>query len=247
MRSTGSRAIEPSFPPAGLVAHGRGAMIFATTVSAVRGLIVTTLALTAMITAGCSDDDQSGAGTSAASAAPTTVESTSTTSTSTTSTTTTTASPTTTVDPEQALIAEIEADLNEGEQALLAALAVPSDPASRTLLERYFSGRSLESALQSLDRLATDGLIARPNPDTPNLIVIRALKESSPSVGQAVIDLCRIDAAVVVELLPGGEEAVVNDAVTVYQSESLVVMKDGTWVFDSGKPIADAEPVDSCE
>lgn len=61
------------------------------------------------------------ASTSTTSEAPTTTAAT-------TTVPTTTAAPTTTIDPTDALIAEIEADLNEGERVFLEGASAPSDP-----------------------------------------------------------------------------------------------------------------------
>src|SRR5688572_30707356 len=72
--------------------------------------------------------------------APSTTESTTTTSAPTT--TSTTDAPTTTVDPTDQLIADIEADLNAGEQVFLAGAADPASEQSRTNLERYFTGEA---------------------------------------------------------------------------------------------------------
>ncbi len=160
-------------------------------------------------------------------------------------TTTTTAVPTTTIDPTTQLIADIEADLNAGEQALLAAAANPADPASETLVRTYFSGESLDSVLASLIDLAAAGLVARPNPNTPNTVIVRSIVETTGNT--ATVELCRVDAATVVEKLPNGTEIILNDKVTVYQSRSNLVKVANVWTLDSGTPIEGATGATTCE
>ena len=140
-----------------------------------RSLIVVALSLTVVAVAGCSGSDDADPTTTSGTAAPATTpappatESTSTTATTaaTTSAPPTTEAPTTTLDPTAALIADIEADLNAGEQALLAAGADPSTRTLRAEVARYLAEDGLERVTEFLDWLASDGLLVRPNPESP--------------------------------------------------------------------------------
>lgn len=218
-----------------------------------RSLIVVGLTLTVIATVGCSGSDDADptiptdatvASTTASTPDPTDPP----TSPPTTppDTASTSAVPTTSVDPTEALIADIEADLNAGEQALFEAGRSPADPASFDLVRRYFSGDSLASIETTLQDLADNGFVVRPNPDIANHIVVNTL-EAGFEPDRATVQVCRIDAAVIVEMLPNGSEAIVNDSVDVYQSRSVVVLKDGVWGFESGTPLADAPEVTSCD
>ena len=123
-----------------------------------RSLIVIVLTLTVFTAAGCSGDDDADP-TTTRDPTTTVVETSepdatvpSTTERSTTTSAPTTAAPTTTIDPTEALIADIEADLNAGEQALLAAGADPSNPELRAEVERYFAGAGLDRVARVLGR-----------------------------------------------------------------------------------------------
>ena len=160
---------------------------------------------------------------------------------------TTTAAPTTTVDPTGALIAEIEADLNEGEQALLAAAAAPGSPEARANLERYFSGQSLEGLIRVFDQLVQDGLVGRASATVESVLRVRDIVEVNPSQSEATIVVCRVDAAVVYEPLSDGSEAIVSDAITTVVSESLVTKFDGIWRLDSGVRLEDLPGASTCD
>jgi hypothetical protein len=147
---------------------------------------------------------------------PTTSEAPTTTATSTTAPTTT-AAPTTTIDPTEALIAEIEADLNEGEQVFLAGAGDPSSETSRANLARYFTDSSLEVLLGFYDSLVTEGLVARPNPDVPSTIRVLELdcrERSTASRRELLQNRCRCSDREVRD----GSEAVVNDSIIRYDT-----------------------------
>ena len=74
----------------------------------------------------------------------------------------TTEAPTTTLDPTAALIADIEADLNAGEQALIAAGADPSTPVCGTTCPSTSSATGLDRVNEFLDGLVRDGLVDSP-------------------------------------------------------------------------------------
>jgi hypothetical protein len=83
---------------------------------------------------------------------------------------TATPAPTTTIDPTDALIAEIEADLNEGEQVFLEGAGDPASETSRANLAKYFTNPSLAVLLGFYDSLVREGLVARTNPEVPSTI-----------------------------------------------------------------------------
>jgi len=150
--------------------------------------------------------------------------------------------PTTTIDETAALIAEIEADLNEGEQALFAAGADPANPELRADLERYFSGPSLESAIATLDALVESGARVRPSLEVANVSKVWALQAvddtSSPSAVTA--EVCRVDAAVAYTRTSGGE-AILNDEVISALSASRLDLTAGVWRLAGGDRI-DRQP-----
>jgi hypothetical protein len=199
-----------------------------------RSLIVVALTLTVLAAAGCAGDDDADPTTTRNPAATSVVTSEPaatippTTERSTTTSAPTTAAPTTTIDPTEALIADIEADLNAGEQALMAAGADPSNPVLRAEVERYFADAGLVRVNEFLDGLAQDGLVNRPNPDVPNAIVVRRLIDAA-SDDQASVEICRIDAAVVYEPI-GTSEAIVNDQIIRTTSEVVFRKLNGVWV-----------------
>jgi hypothetical protein len=176
---------------------------------------------------------------------PTTSEAPTTTATSTTAPTTT-AAPTTTIDPTEALIAEIEADLNEGEQVFLAGAGDPSSETSRANLARYFTDSSLEVLLGFYDSLVTEGLVARPNPDVPSTIRVLELEGGGTSSTARGV-YCRIDAGVVIEKFVDGSEAVVNDSIIRYDTMTDFLKVDGVWVLPGGEVLSEAIGVQTCE
>ena len=125
-----------------------------------RPLLAIALTLTVFGIAACSGDDEADPTTTAAATTVTVVESTepddttSTVAPTSSTSTSTSAAPTTTIDPTEALIADIEADLNTGEAALFVAGAAPSAPSSLELVRRYFPGDSLDSIEATLTSLA---------------------------------------------------------------------------------------------
>ena len=147
-----------------------------------RSLIVVALSLSVLAAAGCSGSDDADPTTTSGTAAPETSSSppdtdapaTTATTVATTTAPPTTEAPTTTLDPTAALIADIEADLNAGEQALIAAGADPANPELCGPTSRGTSpATGLERVNEFLDGLVRDGLVHRPNPDVPNVIVSR--------------------------------------------------------------------------
>jgi len=165
--------------------------------------------------------------------------------TTTTSTTTTTLAPTTTIDPIEALTAEIEADLNEGEQAFIDGAMDPGSPTTLELAERYNSGESLDIVLDLFSQLEENGWIATRSAEHSSQIVVYEIVEASADI--AVVEMCRIDAAVIVQ--PQGElpEIVINDEVVQYISEASVVFDDGVWKLNGGRQLSRNPGVTTCE
>jgi hypothetical protein len=177
---------------------------------------------------------------------PPVTDATTTTTTTTTATTTTSVAPTTSIDEAATLIAEIEADLNEGEQAFLAAAAQPGLDESRTLVERHFAGEALQRVLASLAALAEDGLVVRPNDAVESAIVVLEITESAGE--SATVSLCRIDAAVVVvaasDVTP---EIIVNDIVRRSITMSNLQTIDGVWAVFGSETTDETEGATTCD
>lgn len=160
----------------------------------------------------------------------------------------TTVSPTTATPPPTPaadLRAEIEADLNEGEQAYIAAGADPGSPESQAVLTKYFSGASLDAVRKIFQRLVDEGFSVTPNPNVPN--VVRLLAEPSPVQGSSttmLIDVCRIDAGIVVakSSTPGGPQVTINDDIVKETSRSTVELVGDTWTLTDGDELAPDEP-----
>jgi hypothetical protein len=220
-----------------------------------RSLIVVALSLSVLAVAGCSDADDADPTTTSGTVAPATTEAlppdTEATSTTVTTTATTTApptteAPTTTLDPTAALIADIEADLNAGEQALMLAGADPANAALRADVARYFAGAGLERVNEFLDGLVRDGLVNRPNPDVPNMNTVEEVLSTTPE-SEAEVVFCRIDAAVIVEILPNGSEAIVNDQILATKAQVRMFPRDGIWVSEGdGQVITEQEGATTC-
>lgn len=234
------------------VPHWIGEMTGSTTVLLMRPGVVVALVVGASLVAACgtsSGDDAAGADT-ASTTPPTAVSSPVTVSNTTSpppSTTTSTMASTTTVDATQALIAEIEADLNEGEQAFLAAGADPSSLELRAGLRRYFFGRGLERTLAFMDELEADGLVVRPSADTESVIVVQAI-EDMPDRETAVVRLCRVDAGVVIDPSVSGGGAIVNDEVVRYDTRIELRLANGKWQSPGdGEPLDQRLGISTCD
>ncbi len=175
----------------------------------------------------------------------TTASPTSTTSSSSVAQTTTTA-PTTTIDPTDVLIAEIEADLNEGEQALISGAADPASTANREILAQYFAGKALELTIEFYDQLAADNLRARPNTDVPSVIKVLEVVEVQPD--RATLLVCRIDAAVLYQAADDGSEIIFNDSVTRYDTTAEFELRNGTWLsLGGGETSQELAEVTTCD
>lgn len=200
-----------------------------------------------LLVAACSGDGDAGGLTTVPGTVVTSVDSTGPPTTDPPPTTTDPPAPTTTEDPTATLIAQIEADLNEGEQVFLAGAQDPANPESRAALERHFTDDALAQLTEFYDALVADGLIARPNADVPSTIRVLELvgRESSDA---AEIVYCRIDAGVVVDPMPDGREAIVNDAVTRYDTRTQVFRIEGVWTIPgTGELIGKWPAATSCD
>ena len=177
------------------------------------------------------------------------VESTSPTTTSTSSTTTTTTT-TVPVGEMSDLAAAIQRDLNAGEAALLEAGLDPGSQHARDLADMYFTGPALAGLIVFLDDLVADGLVTQPNDDIANSIVLTRPPElaNGPDSTSAAIEMCRIDAAMIVEpsAVAGGQPFILNDTVATITSASTVVLIDGIWKLQGGRLLNEKLGVAQC-
>ena len=181
------------------------------------------------------------AGSSTSTTTSSTIADTTTTSVETPETTTTEVTPSsTTLDD---LRQQIEADLNAGEQALLAGAADPSNPDSVTALGDFYTGQSL-AALESTYRdLAAQGHVVRPNPDVPSKnVVLEVLNVSADAVE---VRRCRIDAAQIVSATDPSD--VIDDEIVRYYSVSTVQRSNARWVLEGGDTISREVGPTECE
>jgi hypothetical protein len=168
------------------------------------------------------------------------------TTTTTPTTTSTTVAPTTTIDETAALIAEIEADLNEGEAAYLRGGMAPGSPEAQELAASAYVGPALERTLERYAQFARDGLLLRPNPQIPNVIVVEAILDRADST--AMVDLCRVDASVSYQPLgESGQEVIFDDQIVRFRTTTQLVMEDGVWKVVDGTTNDRALGVDSCD
>jgi hypothetical protein len=180
----------------------------------------------------------------ASTGAPEVTEPPTTTSSTTTTTTTTEPAPTTTTLDD--LRAEIEADLNEGEQAFLEAGGQPDSAESRELIARFETGPALASTLALFDGLAADGHVLAPNPSLPSSISVSSLEIVEE--GKATVILCRIDAGIVREASTGGQVGrLINDTIVRYTTRTQLVLDGGAWKISDGETLTREEGQTSCE
>lgn len=155
-------------------------------------------------------------------------------------TTTTEPAPTTTTLDD--LRAEIEADLNEGEQALIAGGATPGDPASVESLRTYYSGPSLTALVSIYENLARSDHVLAPGAIESQNHVEGILSSSG---GVATIRRCRIDAAIVVQ--SSEPTNIVNGDVVRYTSIDDVILDDGRWKLNGGDTLTEEAGETSCD
>ncbi len=146
------------------------------------------------------------------------------------STTSTTIAPTTTVLSLEQIAADIERELNLGEQAFLEAGADPGAQESRRLVADYFTGTILEWLDGYLDGLEADGHLLRPNPEIPVSVEVLDVLDIDDAISPSLVMVrtCRIDSAIVVDP-SGAEDVVVNGDVARYVADTTVSAIDGRW------------------
>lgn len=155
------------------------------------------------------------------------VTSATTTSTSTPPTTSTTpAPPTTTLED---LRLEIEADLNEGEQAFLSSGADPGANTSAAAVAVYFAGRSLDSVIRIYQDLVADGAAIRRGATASTHHVQELIIVAGDT---ATIRNCRIDGAITYRT--GPPEVELDADVVRYNSLNEVLLSDGIWKLNGG-------------
>lgn len=144
--------------------------------------------------------------------------------------TTTPAPPTTTLED---LRLEIEADLNEGEQAFLEAASDPGSPMAEQLARAYQQGVALDVVLRLLSDYASNGEILEPNPSIPNAIEVIDILDVDGD--DAVVKFCRIDAAT--KLIPGSNgapDSIVDDRFGRFLTVAELKQRDDVWIITSG-------------
>jgi len=157
--------------------------------------------------------------TTTPSSVPTITASTSTSSTA--ASTTTTASTT----PEE-LRTDIEADLNEGRTAVIAALRDPQSPASESLAN-YFRFGALAGTVALIQGLAERGEAVRPGPASVERIDVESVTPVGTSA--AVVVYCLSSDSVVYEI---DSEVIVDDSAGSFRSTANLTVVDGRWVVD---------------
>lgn len=164
----------------------------------------------------------------------------------TTTTTTSTPSPTTTATISDAdLVAEIEADLNEGEKAFLKGAADPGAEASTELALQYNVGTSLEFILNFYAQLASGEIRYRPG-DLASFIEVIGLEPTSDT--SANVRICRVDASV--EYVPATadrDEVITDDRVVRYVSDKEVRFAGGVWKLGNGSAVSETEGAETCD
>lgn len=140
------------------------------------------------------------------------------------------------------LRAEIEADLNEGEQAFLELGATPTDPATIEQLSKYYVAESLDSVAATFASLANDGNSLRIDPQTRSSQTVIAVLDAV--VGRVTIRRCRIDAGQVVRA--DDPTSVVNDEVVRFISIVDVVFDEGRWKLEGGELVSEEQGERTC-
>ena len=157
-------------------------------------------------------------------------------------TTTEPAPSTTTLDD---LRAEIEADLNEGEAAILEALAEPGTAASDAIIEKYLLGAAQEQTLKIASDTAEIGGQFRPNPDVPSRIELSGAP-TAISAESFLVRSCRIDAAIGFVLQADGTEEVFAGQTFRTIADTVVVRDNGLWKPNGGTTISRSEGESRC-
>jgi hypothetical protein len=191
---------------------------------------VLVVACAVSLAAACSTTDGDGATVTTATPTPT---ATTTDSDPTTSTTPpTTEAPTTTLDPAQALVAQVEADFHEAFRLTDVAFQDPSDEAKVAAALEGYVGSNREFIERQLAELATAGHAAQANPDVEAAVIIEKppVLAASPE-DTAFLQACQVDSWIIVEpgAGPDGSAAIVSSDVTSYRSNFVLMKVDGRW------------------
>jgi hypothetical protein len=81
----------------------------------------------------------------------------------------------------------------------------------------------------------------------PSIVKVLQVVDT-PTPTSAIIDVCQIDAGVVVEPLADGSEIIVNDLTTRYDTRSEVEFVDGTWrTLGGGESLSELPGVETCD
>ncbi len=151
------------------------------------------------------------------------------------STTSTTTAPTTTVLSLEQIAADIERDLNLGEQAWLAAMADPTSAELRGELLKYFSGNPLQVVVGFVGELEREGRVGRPNPEFPAVIELMGpvSVDDVAAPTHAEVRACRIDTVVIVQPAAGGD-VVINDETARYVGTFELMLDEEIWKHVGG-------------
>ncbi len=159
--------------------------------------------------------------------------------------------PATVASADAELAAAIQRDATAAEAALLTAIATPADPSSEALVRRYYAGDSLARVLEALTFLVENGLIGRPNPEVPSVLIITGEPRPVGGTGSEIeVTTCRVDAAVILLPLsddPNGPTAVYNDRITRTEATTRFSLADGIWRIEGGTTISESEGDTTCD
>lgn len=162
----------------------------------------------------------------------------------------TTSPPTTAASADAELAAAIQRDATAAEAALLTAIATPADPSSEALVRRYDAGDSLARVLEALTFLVENGLIGRPNPEVPSVLITGEPRPVDGTGSEIEVTTCRVDAAVILLPLsddPNGPTAVYNDRITRTEATTRFSLADGIWRIEGGTTISESEGDTTCD
>lgn len=163
----------------------------------------------------------------------------------------TTVPPATVASADAELAAAIQRDATAAEAALLTAIATPADPSSEALVRHYYAGDSLARVLEALTFLVENGLIGRPNPEVPSVLIITGEPRPVGGTGSEIeVTTCRVDAAVILLPLsddPNGPTAVYNDRITRTEATTRFSLADGIWRIEGGTTISESEGDTTCD
>lgn len=166
-----------------------------------------------------------------------------------TTTTTTTNAPTTTIDPAEALAAQVEADYREAIRLADEALKNPFDAeAEAAALDRRL-GVVRENFADRLAQYREDNFAIRENEAVPAAITVEiAARLIPPSDDVVEMQVCEVDSWIVVEVGagPDGTDGIVNPDVAAYRAQIFMRNVDGVWKYEGGNDLESWEGVTLC-